>query len=397
MPAVHERGGGPRLRLSPFRGLRFGLDGPPLASVLCPPYDVVEPQRRAQLVARDAHNVVRLTLPQARNPAAAAATLQRWLSAGVLHTDRRPGLYVLDQSCRGRRWRGVVGAVDLDGPVLPHEDVMPHVVKEREALLAELQTDLEPLLLTVEGGVGHVLTDVVATASRVARTSLNGIELTLWRVVDPSAQAHVAAAAADRVALIADGHHRWTAAQQHAARLRERHGRGPWDRCLALVVDSQSDPLQLSSIHRVIEGVDVERARRMWEPEGCWEQAPLTAADLAGAVIARAPGAIGVTDGRSGWLLRPASGDPVRLDVEWLHETLLPRLGVPESAVSYHHDAEDAVAAAGAASGVAVLCAPVPLATVRERARAERRMPRKATSFGPKPPSGLVMRRHRDG
>ena len=397
MRAVRERDGGQGVRVSPFRGLRFRCDGAELARALCPPYDVVEPERRADLVARDPHNVVRLTLPEATDAAAAGRTLRRWVDEGVLAVDPEPALYVLEQRLGGRRWRGVVGAVHLagaaDGSVLPHEDVIPAVVAGRQALLAELETDLEPLLLTVDGGLGDVVGGLVQAGEVVATTSLGGTDLTLWQVVDEAAHRRVDEALAGRRALIADGHHRWTAAERHGRRVRERRGPGPWDRCLALVVDAASHPLELSAIHRVVEGVDVAAARGAWTAAGSWSSAPAEPARLADVVARSAPGAIGVTDGRAGWLLRSRPvGD--QLAVEWLHEELLPRAGVGEGAVGYHHDVHDAVSTARRLGGVAVVCAPVPLSAVRQRAAAGRRMPRKATSFGPKPPSGLVMRRH---
>jgi len=42
--------------------------------------------------------------------------------------------------------------------------------------------------------------------------------------------------------------------------------------------------------------------------------------------------------------------------------------------------------------GTAVICNPVPFGAVTEIARHGERVPRKSTSFGPKPRSGLVLR-----
>jgi uncharacterized protein (DUF1015 family) len=46
----------------------------------------------------------------------------------------------------------------------------------------------------------------------------------------------------------------------------------------------------------------------------------------------------------------------------------------------------------GAAPGTAVLCNPVPFDAVRDIAAAGEIVPRKSTSFGPKPRTGLVFR-----
>ena len=60
--------------------------------------------------------------------------------------------------------------------------------------------------------------------------------------------------------------------------------------------------------------------------------------------------------------------------------------------MSYHHDAAGAVRTAAREGGVAVLLAPVDVADVLALASEGVRMPRKSTSFGPKPRSGFVMR-----
>ena len=55
-------------------------------------------------------------------------------------------------------------------------------------------------------------------------------------------------------------------------------------------------------------------------------------------------------------------------------------------------DAAAAAETAQQAGGTAVICNPVSAADVRAVAENGERMPRKSTSFGPKPRTGLVMR-----
>jgi len=88
------------------------------------------------------------------------------------------------------------------------------------------------------------------------------------------------------------------------------------------------------------------------------------------------------------------------LDASILQQLLLVRLwGITdnEDDVLIQHDAAEAVAAVG--GGTAVILNPVPFEAVREIAEHGERVPRKSTSFGPKPLTGLVLRtfgpRHR--
>lgn len=150
------------LELTPFRGLRYDPDRVgSLAAVTSPPYDVVvRPDGLHHLQSADPYNIVRLILPQATTPTArneqAADTLRRWQTEGVLTPDAEPGLYVYEQRhSDGMLQRGIIGALRVSDPsegvVLPHEDVMPHVVADRAALMRATSANLEPLLLTYRG------------------------------------------------------------------------------------------------------------------------------------------------------------------------------------------------------------------------------------------------------
>jgi uncharacterized protein (DUF1015 family) len=94
----------------------------------------------------------------------------------------------------------------------------------------------------------------------------------------------------------------------------------------------------------------------------------------------------------------PAGASPEwrGLDAAILQRVLLPRAwGITDSedGVLVCHDPAEAVATAVAAKdGLAVLLNPVPFGIVRNIARHGERVPRKSTSFGPKPRSGLVLR-----
>jgi uncharacterized protein (DUF1015 family) len=57
-----------------------------------------------------------------------------------------------------------------------------------------------------------------------------------------------------------------------------------------------------------------------------------------------------------------------------------------------HNDAATAIAEAGRSGGTAVICAPMSAAEVYTVAANGERVPRKSTSFGPKPRTGLVIR-----
>ncbi len=84
------------------------------------------------------------------------------------------------------------------------------------------------------------------------------------------------------------------------------------------------------------------------------------------------------------------------LDATVLHATLLDHVWhIPEDSpahIAYIHDTAATVEKAERDGGTAVLMHPVREEVVRDLARQGVTMPRKSTSFGPKPASGLVLR-----
>lgn len=417
-PATPQRG----LRLSPFRGLRYAPDRVgSLSAVTSPPYDeVVRPDGLRELESADPYNIVRLILPRDGDPATrhtrAAAVLRRWQDESVLVPDPLPALYVYEQRLPGGGLqRGLIGALALstpeEGAVLPHEEVMPAPVADRAGLMRATGAHLEPLLLAYRGEGPSAAADLIERTARsgplLAMTGADGRQHRLWALTAPEDIAAAAADLAPRQALIADGHHRW----ETYLRLRDEQSRpGPWDRGLVLLVDTARYPLRMHAIHRVLPRLPVADALaavrgafRVERVEG-----PLDAALGALAAAAKGGNAFLVAgDGAFRLLSEPDPGLIAsavrrdrpeswrRLDPTVLHAVLIDRLWqVPDepSEIGYVHEAATAVGQAERAGGTAVLMHPVPESTVLELARSGVMMPRKSTSFGPKPASGLVLR-----
>ncbi|MDT0616004.1 DUF1015 domain-containing protein [Streptomyces lancefieldiae] len=412
------------LELTPFRGLRYDPDRVgSLAAVTSPPYDVVvRPDGLLHLESADPHNIVRLILPQAATPEArndqAARTLRRWMAEGVLAADPEPGLYVYEQrDADGVLQRGIIGALRVSDPaeqvVLPHEDVMPHVVADRAALMRATSANLEPLLLTYrgDGDTAATTTLVERTAEQpplLSTTTEDGFCHRLWSVTDPDDLARVRSELAGHQALIADGHHRWATYRT----LRAEHASpSPWDHGLVLLVDTARYPLRVRAIHRLLHDLPVSdavaaleghfRVRRLETPLPEAMAALAKAADTGNAFLLAGDGAFHLVDRPDPDLLARTvpAGRPEAwrtLDATVLHATLLAHVWhVPDDSaahVSYIHDTAATVEKAERDGGTAVLMHPVREEVVRDLARQGVTMPRKSTSFGPKPASGLVLR-----
>ncbi len=90
--------------VQPFRALHYDLERVGgLQAVAAPPYDVIDDEQRAELVARSPHNVVEIDLPRSDgDPYAHAAELfSAWQREGVLERDAEPAIWALAQDYTG--------------------------------------------------------------------------------------------------------------------------------------------------------------------------------------------------------------------------------------------------------------------------------------------------------
>jgi uncharacterized protein (DUF1015 family) len=442
------------LVLAPFRGVRYDLSRVGgLANVTSPPYDVIGPGSLERLLAASPYNVVRLILPAgapggtapggggsgeaapgegapgtAAPGAVASARLHDWLAEGALAVDDAPALYVYEQRSAGWVQRGLIGlvAVGTDA-VHPHEGVMAGPVAGRRELMKETRTNLEPILLVYNGAAGVAvsgknaggsgkgdasrLTDLTADgqAPLACAVTDDGVTHRLWAVTDPGVQAAITADLATRTALIADGHHRYAAYRELRAEMSDADGdSGPWDYGLAFLVDADEYPLRLGAIHRVLPRLPLtEAVDRASEAFTVTMVSAATAFDRLAA--AGESGTAFLLAGEDGyWLLTDpdqlqvaaampaAASDRWRaLDASVMQELLLAQLWLikdNERDVLISHDAAEAVRMAADSGGTAVICNPMPLAAVMDIAAHGEKVPRKSTSFGPKPRTGVVLR-----
>jgi uncharacterized protein (DUF1015 family) len=422
------------LVLTAFRGLRYVADRvADLGAVTSPPYDVVDDEKKRRLETAEPHNVVRLILPREAGRdradtagsasgryAHAAELLRAWIAEGTLVSDAVPALYVYEQRTPTLAQRGLIGAVGLRDPdervVLPHEDVLPGPVADRLELMLSTQANLEPIFLLYEGGgrASQIVDEVADNSSPALAASAAGAHHRLWALTDPGRLDEVADDLWPRQALIADGHHRYaTYLRLRDLRRGAGNGSGPWDYGLALLVDSTAYPPEVRAIHRVVNGLSLDialaaaaghfrvRALNARSGEIADTLAELDKAHASGPafVLARDDRRHLLYEPDRQWLAAATRADRPpdvrRLDATVMTDALLESLwGVSDddARVRYEHDPSAALRHATQSDGIAVLLTPPSVSDVLGLAAAGARMPRKSTSFGPKPRTGLVFR-----
>jgi uncharacterized protein (DUF1015 family) len=409
--------------IKPLRALHYNLRAAPsLADVTAPPYDVIDPEHRAALLARSPFNVVEIDLPEAPGGGDpyqhAGETLEEWTLAGILTADREPAIWPLAQEYTGpdgarRTRRGFLARVRVTeygpGLIRPHERTHPGPREDRLRLTRATRHNLSPIFALHPGTVWERIEPRLGAApwGEVADTERTVDRV--WRLPDPDLHVDVAATLADAELLIADGHHRYETARVYAD---EVGGEGAHRYTLMCLVSLEDPGLTVFGTHRLLRDLDAGARERL--ANGVREHFDAEEVDEAEADPAGAggTGVFGYVDGRSPRPLRlrlkdaailervlPDRSEAYRqLDAAILEELILKRaLGMSNDDIEAKHALAYATDAAAAlrlvkegSSDAAFLLRPTPIEQVRDVAAAGETMPPKSTYFFPKVLTGLV-------
>ena len=406
--------------ISPLHALHYDLGRTGgLAPVAAPPYDVIDPEQRSELLARSPYNAVAIDLPQ--DPAGgdpyahAAATLQAWRAEGVVVADPEPALWALEQDYTGpdggRRTRhGVFARVHVEdygpGRIRPHERTHPGPREDRLRLTRATRANLSPIFSLYDGDAWTPLAPAGPPFGEL--TDEDGTVHRLWRVGDRDAIAAVQEALAPAELLIADGHHRYETARVYAE---EIGGEGAHRQVLMCLVSLADPGLTIFPTHRLLTGLD--DARRVALREAIrrdWEVEEVSDDELEPAPDGRVR--IGYLDAYHDRPLRLTLKDPAiaaaalpgkppayrRLDTAVTEALLLQgALGMGEDDISHLRGLDYARSTAEARERVrsgsvqaGLFMGPAPVELVREVAAAGELMPPKSTYFFPKVLTGLL-------
>jgi uncharacterized protein (DUF1015 family) len=409
--------------LQPIKTLRYDTEvAGPLEDLIAPPYDVIDDELRAQLVARSPHNVVEIDLPESYE--GAAETLAEWRQRGVLTQEDEPAIWVLRQDYTApdgstRTRSGFFARVRVEdygaGRIRPHERTHPGPKEDRLRLTRATRANLSPIF-SLFPDAGGAATETLAQATSgepfAEATDHDGTRNTLWRVSDPESIAALQAALADAELLIADGHHRYETARAYAD---EMGGEGDHRYVLMFLVSLEDPGLLVFPTHRMLTGLkdDTEKqlairdvARRDFDIQQLDDthelEPPADGNHVAFGYMdsfLQRPVRLTLKDQSIADEALPGMPEPYRrLDTAVLEALILRgALGMSEDDIShlrgldYSKNLDDAIerVESGAADAGFFMRA-TPVEQVREVAQTGESMPPKSTYFYPKVPTGLV-------
>jgi uncharacterized protein (DUF1015 family) len=423
-----------------FRAFRYDLGHVgPLADVVAPPYDVIDPALQQRLYDRSPYNVVRVDYGQtepsdtdeSNRYTRAGGLLREWSQSGVIKQDTARSLYVCHQEydVEGVRHirKGFLARVRLEpfgeGRIFPHEETMSGPKEDRLKLMRATAMNLSPVFGMYPDDAGEVqdlLDQAVRRSLPIEAADHLGTVSRLWPVTDPQVITRVIGLLGPKPVFIADGHHRYETSLRY---LEERRAAGEVanDEAAAnftlMMLAGMSDPgLLILPTHRLVSGFPAMTGAKLRELlDGYFEVETVGTGD----VVARdcwdsieADGGqslLGfgtVADG--GWhiarLTKPAamgelakdhSPDWRGLAVSILHvlvgnKLAAERLGGEPKCEYVHLLREATEAVAAKRCQLAVLVPPVTMRHVERISEHHEKMPPKSTYFYPKLLTGLV-------
>jgi uncharacterized protein (DUF1015 family) len=429
------------MEVSPLRGICYNqriVGG--LASVLCPPYDVITPEEQKLYYEESSYNAIRLEFP-AESPELtddryqrAAITFQQWLKHGVLQLDSVSSFYLHDHhfeySGEKRVRRGLIARVKL-GPwgsgIYPHEETFLKAKSDRLQLMRACRANFSPLLSLYQDSKRKIA-PILSEASRakpmieISVHSLltegvqdeGGEAHTLWAITDPGIKRVLSQFLSSQPLYIADGHHRYETAlnyQQERAKEQSLTGKEAFRYVMMELVDFSDPGLVVLPLHRLVRGIaslTLEGLGDQLRNFFVLESVPLKAGgpDASGlpsdsclGILGLQPGSLVVLKKRQDVSLEatmPGNRSQAyrEFDVSILNYIILDKVlsGAKDLDIAYTVDFKEAYQQIKEGKyQLAFLLNPPQPGMVKAVADAQDRMPSKSTYFYPKLPAGLII------
>jgi uncharacterized protein (DUF1015 family) len=419
--------------ISPFPGVRYNQEiVGDMASVICPPYDIISPEEQRAYYEKSEYNAIRLEHeiepPQDTKAkdkhSRASATFNQWLKERLLIFDHVPSFYVHEhtftyQNTRKRRL-GFMACVRLEAwekkIIFPHENTVPGIKSDRLDLMRACAANFSPLLGLYED-LGQKVTKLLTSqASRKPTIDFTeaGETHKLWVANEPEFVQRVSHFLAPRPIYIADGHHRYETALAYRDERRQETSSSRGNEAfnfIMMTLVSFSDPgLIVLPVHRLVHNLSSKAMTQfrgnletLFEVESVPSEEG-TLPEIRGAVtqiLGLEPGSVIALRPRHSSSLKEMmpqghSEAYKRLDVSIVQHLVIDKLTALDKSSSVAYTPNIVEAHQLVESGeyqLAFLLNPISVTTIKAIADANDKMPGKSTYFHPKLPTGLVINR----
>jgi len=266
--------------IRPFRGIRYNSEKVRLEEVITEPYDRIPPSLQEEYYKRNPYNVVRIILGKDDDPEhqeknkykRAKIYLDEWEKEGILIREDQEALYLYEQEFKVRneskKRLGLVARVKLEEfssrKVLPHEKTFPKHKIDRLNLLRETKANTGQIFLLYnddEKKVSEALERALEKAEPGAEVQdENNFIHRLWIIKEKKDIQQIQEAMADKVLIIADGHHRYETSLNYKKEMlesiKEVKGDEPFHYIMMTLFRIDDPGLVILPTYRLVKGLD---------------------------------------------------------------------------------------------------------------------------------------------
>ncbi|MDI6784195.1 MAG: DUF1015 domain-containing protein [bacterium] len=424
-------------KIIPFQGYKYNPDVVRnMQELVTPPFDLISSNEQEQLYQASPYNMIRLNLGKQfqqdietdNRYTRSAKTLQEWIQAKVLIPSPTLSLYVYTIQLAGNPIPliGFIGLVELQEfssrQILPHENTLRAPVEDRVKLVTECQSYFDPIFVLYQENKG-IARNIIKQwiANREPEISIwdeFAALHKLWTLDDQKIITQILGSLAPNPVMIADGHHRYTAALHYRAEQKKNNpnhtGSEPYNYTLMFLADLEDPGLQILPTHRTLKNLSEEIIRQV---PGLFSEdfaineisfpqdnrkeliekvrMQMREAGQRNQII------FGLYTGGEKFYWLTLKGKPAEpeLDVSLFNQKILEKaLGISQEDIfsgdylRYTKDSQTAIQAVDTGKmQLAFLLNPVKIEQVKQIVLRGERMPQKSTYFIPKPLTGLVI------
>lgn len=266
--------------IQPFKGIRYNSEKVRLEEVITEPYDRIPPPLQEEYYQRSPYNVVRIILGKDDDPEhseknkyrRAKMYLDEWEKKDILIKEDQEALYLYEQEFQvngeSKKRMGLIARVRLEEfssrKVLPHEKTFPKHKIDRLNLLRETNTNTGQIFLLYQDDDRKV----AAALDKALERAVLGAEvkdetgyLHRLRIIKERGDIQrIQEAMADKVLIIADGHHRYETSLNYKNELLEKKkdvkGDEPFHYIMMSLFRIDDPGLVILPTYRLVKGLD---------------------------------------------------------------------------------------------------------------------------------------------
>jgi len=262
--------------VKPFKAVIYNTEKiKDLASVVCPPYDVISSSEQDHFYNLNENNFIHILLrkdvPGEDKYRRAGALFRDWQKEAILIQDDKPAIYFYSQqySIRGEKktrigFIALLRLADENSAVFGHEHTRLLAKEDRMKLLKQVKANLSPIF--------SIFQDKKRIISRIYQKHIQDkppfINITdkektvhkLWKLDSPEVLAYIQQAMSGENIFIADGHHRYEVACNYRSEMKQKlegafTGEEPFNYVLSYFTNTDPRGLSILPIHRLV-GLD---------------------------------------------------------------------------------------------------------------------------------------------